>query len=201
MDHERVKTLTEFNLQLVCGVFTLIESSLHGVVLNIKLDGDGGSFLEGLVSGLLLSLDLVYMGGECGESGDGARAILAHILEHRREDVHASGLLQGFEEQNESAVCVLFEHCCEFLDLEPCDIRIFGRVLHHADKDLRESRRRSLDRLGVTIEHSRKAHDLGDCHVRLCSYATHALGELGEIRSGGGAVLRQLIYDGAHFQK
>ena len=75
--------------------------------------------------------------GECRERRYGTGAVFAHILEHRREHIHAAGLLQCFEEEDESAVNVGFEQIGEFLHVEPGYLGILRRLLHHADDYLR----------------------------------------------------------------
>ena len=138
--HHRLQFLTEFHGQSVDAVLRLVELRLNGVVLHLELLVDGCSLLEGFIGDKLLTLDLVDMVGERRECGYGTRAVLAHVFEHRREDIHVAGTFEGRKKLDQGGIHIGFYEIGEFLHVHAGDTGILGRVLINPHNNLRESR-------------------------------------------------------------
>ena len=195
--HHRLQFLAQFDGNFVYALLGFFQTGHDSIVLHVKLLVDRGGLGESLVSDELLRLDLVDMIGECRERGDSTGAVLAHVLEHRREDIHVAGLFEGRKKLDQGGIHIGFDKVGEALHIYPCDTGVLGRVLIDADNNLRESGRRCFELLVIGVEHGGEAHDLLHRQPCLGADATHARGELSDVGSGRGAVLRQLVYDGA----
>ena len=107
------------------------------------------------------------------ERGDCTGAVLAHILEHRREDIHRAGLFESRKELDQGGIHIRFDEIGEFLHIHTGDTGVFSRVLVDADNNLRESRRRCFKLLVIGVKDSGEAHNLLHGHAGLSADAAH----------------------------
>ena len=194
--HHRLQFLAQFDGKFVYSLLGFFQTGHDSIVLNVKLPVDRGGLGESLVSHELLRLDLVDMIGERRERRYGTGAVFAHILEHRREDIHVAGLFESREELDQGGVHIGFNQISELLHIHPGDTGILGRVLIDTDNNLRESRRGRFELLVIGVQNGGEAHNLLHGHTGLRPYATHSGSELGDIGSGSRTVLRQFIDNG-----
>ena len=194
MFHYRKQLFTQFNGKLCNSLTRLIKSCLDCIVLHVELFGHGSTLFKSLCRFLLFPLHHFKISCQCRNHLSSTGTVLAHVLEDRSQDVDVAKIMKSLNEHQQSLVGTALQCLIELLSVQASRLYYLVLLLEHIHNQLGKSRCRHFHSLPLRIKNGSEAHDLRNCHVRLCSDTSHTLCKLGKVRSRCRTVLRQLVY-------
>ena len=198
MLHYRLQLLTECHRHLRHALASLVKSCLHRSILHIKLIRYRCTLSKRLRRFLLLPPHHIEVASKRRYHLRSTSTILAHILEHWSQHINIAQFVKTIQQHKKSLVSALLQRFVELLRIKTRSLDDFVVLLEHIHNDFGNRRCRHLHRLSLAIQHRSEAHYFRNSHLRLGTHASHALCEVGEIRSRSRAVLRQLINHRTH---
>ena len=189
MPHNRHEFLTESNSHLLKAFACFVKPCLYCCVLHVKLLCDRSSFLKGFLRFLLLPDDHIDVSGKSGDHSGRSCSVLAHVFEHRGEDINTSKVVQALYQHEQTLVGGSAQCLIELFKVKPRGGGNLVRVLEQVHDEFRQRGSRHLYFLTLTIKNGGKAHNLRDGHIRLRSHTGKTLRKLRKVRSRCCAVL------------